>query len=385
MNQKIAIRAATEADRPALEQIWRYCFNDGDTFQRWYFSQYYRTGECLVATVADTLAASLQIIDLPTRVGETIVRSGYIVGVDCLPEYRGLGLTHRLMQMALEDYAPAHGIQLLHLMPFEADFYERYGFVFSDYHFDMDLDIDEFYRPEDRDAAHQHIWRELRPEELTEALPLLEAVYTRGTARYMAAVMRKGLRRWQALVEDLFMEGGHFKLLFDEQEQAVGYLAYIMKEGALFVREAMTCTVSARQALYYFIASHRSQVKRVQWSAPEDERIAFRRKKDKSGVHYRPFMMARVMDPQILPLFAARLPEQDLSFSVAGCGSYRWPAKSVSLEKCEAAAQKHALDLSQLTQMVFDRGALTTETQAEFAPLAALFTIKASFFNNEYF
>ena len=69
MNQ-LTIRAATEADRPALQKIWHYCFNDGETFQRWYFSKYFRAEECLVATVGDTLAASLQIIDLPTRVGD---------------------------------------------------------------------------------------------------------------------------------------------------------------------------------------------------------------------------------------------------------------------------------------------------------------------------
>ena len=190
MNQ-LTIRAATEADRPALQKIWHYCFNDGETFQRWYFSKYFRAEECLVATVGDTLAASLQIIDLPTRVGDVELRAGYIVGVDCLPEYRGLGLTRRLMQAALEGYAPAHGIQLMHLMPFEADFYESYGFVFGDYHFDMDLDIDEFYRAEDRDAAHRHHWQDLDLENLAYALPLLEDLYERATARYKAAVLRR--------------------------------------------------------------------------------------------------------------------------------------------------------------------------------------------------
>ena len=102
----------------------------------------------------------------------------------------------------------------------------------------MDLDIDEFYRAEDRDAAHCHHWQDLDMENLAPALPLLEDLYERATARYKAAVLRRGLRRWQAMVDDLAMEGGYFKLLFDENEQAVGYLAYIMKEEAFFVREA---------------------------------------------------------------------------------------------------------------------------------------------------
>ena len=105
-----------------------------------------------------------------------------------------------------------------------------------------------------------------------------------------------------------------------------------MKEEAFFVREAVASTADARQALYYFIASHRSRG-RTGACAPEDEAIAFRRKKDKSGVRYQPFMMERILDPEVLPLFASRLPEQDIRFSVRGCGSYLWPAGSARIEK----------------------------------------------------
>ena len=379
------IRMATDADRAALARIWDYCFGDGETFERWYFSTYYRQEECLLAEVEGEVAASLQVIDLPTRVGGEVVRAGYIVGVDCLPEYRGQGLTRRLMAAALEDYAPRHGLALMHLMPFEADFYESYGFVYGDFHFDMDLDILEFYRPEDRAAARSHRFERLTPEALGEHLSELEALYARATARYDAAVCRSGLRRWQALADDLAMDGGHLILLRADDGEATGLLAYKLRENAFFVREALHATPQARQALYYFIASHRSQVGRVQWSAPEDEAVAFRRRKDKDGVRYRPFMMHRILDARILPLFASSLPEEDLCFAVNdGMGAWRWLAGSRKLQALETPTEA-VLDATDLTRLVFDRSHDLPDEDPVLCKLAALFTKKATFFNNEYF
>lgn len=382
MNQQVTIRPATETDRQALQALWDYCFRDGETFESWYFSQYYRKEECLIATVGKEIAASLQIIDLPTRVGSKTVPAGYIVGVDCLPEYRGQGLTRQLMQAALSDYAPAHGLKLMHLMPFEADFYESYGFVFSDYHFDMDLDIAEFYRAEDRVSARAHHWQLVQPEAIAQKLPELEALYVRATARYDICAERRGLRRWRALVDDLAMEGGQLRLLYDDADETVGLLASVVKDGAFFVREALTCTAQAQQALYYFIAAHRSQVKRVEWSAPEDERIAFWRKKDKSGVQYRPFMMSLILEPDIVPLFAGKLPEEDLRFAVEGHGVYLWRAGSRVLEPAPEEAGLSRFTLAELSQLVFARGGLVS---CKHPRMAALFTIKATCFNNEYF
>lgn len=379
------IRMATDADREALENIWDYCFHDGETFQRWYFSQYYRKEECIVGCVNDVPVASLQVIDLPTRVKGQNLRAGYIVGVDCLPEYRGMGFTRRLMEEALYHYAPEHDLQLLHLMPFEADFYEPYGFVFSDYHFKMELDIEEFYRPGSREMAHAFSWEHVDLASLDRWLPVLEQVYERCTQQYDICVLRKGLRRWRALADDLAMEGGYLKLLYDKSHQPVGLLAYIMKEEAIFVREALAYDARARQAIYYYIASHRSQVKRVQWSAPEDEPIAFRRKKDKDGVMYQPFMMNLILDPMILPLFASAMPEKDLAFSVEGCGTFRWLAHSLHIEKVSKDVHGPILNGRQLTQMVFDRSWMPLEDEAVLSSMAALFTRKMVNFNNEYF
>lgn len=382
------IRLATEADKEALVALWAYCFSDSDAFRQWYFDHYYRKEECLVACDGEMPVASLQLIALPTRIGGRTVRAAYIVGVNCLPAYRGLGLTHQLMQEALDVYAPAHGIELIHLMPFEGDFYAQMGFVFGDYHADMHLPIEEFYFPADKAIARRFHWRSVDLARAEDEQALLTDLYARGAARYSGSfVLREDARRWQAFVSDLAMEGGYLAVLYDEENAPAGYIAYLVQENQLFIKEALATTEDARKAMYYFIASHRSQVKQVEWSAPENEPIIYQRKKDKSGVALRPFMMYDIVDPQVISIFASAQPDADLVFSVEGCGTYRWQAGCADiLRLSDAVDEKTALSRHALNALVFDRAGWDRDDRdADIGRLAALFRVHPRIFHNEYF
>lgn len=386
MNQP-QIRLATKEDLPALIDLWAYCFADGDIFRNWYFKYYYRQDECIVASIDGTPVASLQVIDLPTRVGGQSLAAGYIVGVNCLPEYRGQGLTRMLMDEALNHFAPQKGYRLLHLMPFEADFYEPYGFVYGDYHANMTLPIEEFYRADAREEARQHHWRTVDLNDTAEMLDTLEALYDAALEGFDAYVERHGARRWSALLDDVRLENGHLKVLYNEADEAVGYLAYIVQEDALLIREMQSLNAGARKAMYYFIASHRSQVKTVKWSAAENEPVVYRRKKDKDGVALQPFMMCKVLDPKIVGLFASKLPKENLEFYVEGCGRYQWQAQSTTVLRTGDRKEGVAcFSLQVLNRMLFERGGwFYDEADPLQKQMAALFKEKTQFFNNEYF
>ena len=96
-------------------------------------------------------------------------------------------------------------------------------------------------------------------------------------------------------------------------------------------------------------------------------------------------MMNLILDPMILPLFASAMPEKDLAFSVEGCGTFRWLAHSLHIEKVSKDAHGPILNGRQLTQMDFDRSWMPLEGEAVLSSMAALFTRKTVNFNNEYF
>lgn len=378
------IRIATKKDIDALRALWNYAFHDGETFQRWYFSQYFCPEECLVATVGEEIAASLQIVSLETVAQGRRIKTGYIVGVDSWPHYRGRGLTHKLMREVIDVYAPKHGIELLQLMPFEAEFYKQYGFVFSDYHANMSLPIEEFYQPSDKAAIGAYHWVPMNIAEIQrDDMVLLEHIYNKSCARYDYYVERKTARRWHALLDDMAMEDGHIMVLKHQNEGACGYIIYKFEGDTLFVREAQAINAGAQKALYYFIASHRSQIAKVVWSAAENERLIFTRAKDKTGVQLYPFMMSYIIQPEIAGCFATALPKRDVFFSVEGYGSYVWRKDTVTIETIQASKMNNmpALTKETLTALVFERGLWCEEAQE----LATCFKYKPLAFNNEYF
>lgn len=385
MNQP-HMRLATKEDLPALIDLWAYCFNDGDIFQNWYFKNYYREEECIVVTEKDAIVASLQVIDLPTVVGNETLQAGYIVGVDCLPEHRGQGFTRMLMETVIEEFAPRKGYAFLHLMPFEANFYEPFGFVFGDYHAKMTLPIEEFYRSAYREAAKSFHWKTVDLDCYSESLSLLETIYNRAMSAFDGYVVRDSARRWSALLDDARLENGHCKIIYNKNGDAEGYIVYIFVDGRLLVRELQAVTQKARQAMYYFIASHRSQVKEVQWSAPLHEPIVYVRKKDKLGVAIEPFMMQLIIDPCCIAAFASRLPDENVDFCVED-DKYRWYAHSQKIERIENVVETAPrFTRATLSQLVLGSvGWEVCEADACYMKMRALFTEKKQFFNNEYF
>ena len=385
------IRMATDKDYNDLLNLWKYCFTDSDSFRKWYFEHYYYSSETIVIDVDGRAVASLQVVDLPMLINGKRLKTGYIVGVDCLPEYRGRGFTRQLIEEAINHYAPQHNIQLLQLMPFEADFYYPFGFVFGNYHANIALNIDEFYHPEYREMARKYSWKDVDLNCFRENIQLLEAVYKNCMKKYDGYVERVSDRRWAALLDDMRMENGYMKILYNQFEEAVGYIVYGFIDNHLYIRECIVTDNDARQAMYYFISTHRSQYKTVEWSAAENEPVIYRRKKDKTGVQWYPFMMYRIVDPTIISVFASDYPKQDIRFFVENKGTYLWRAHGDLIEKiadrCETDVK---LSVQVLTQVVFDYAseAISVENEKSCAgieQLRHLFKEKKIVFNNEYF
>lgn len=378
------LRKASADDLPALEALWRYAFaGDGEAFTRWYFRDYVALDEVLVCEVGGAVVASSQLIRQTLRRGDRTLPVRYIVGVNCYPEWRGHGLVRALMQAMLQE-APV-GAYLL--MPFEADFYRAYDFVFIDHHGDLDLSMEEMiplaskgpYRAERRDLSEQSPFA---------------AVYQGWQERYFSYYQERDDRRWRSVLDDLAMEEGK-ALILKEGERPVGYLLYRITGEALWVREMAYLNEAARAGLYYLIASHRSQVKRVQWSAPLSEPLVAERSRDKEGVRYKPFMMLRIVDPQVATFFAEGAPEMPVAFQVVDHqrdwrAGYLWDASGLRESEAEpvltfSIGEWASLVSGQLSEArLADRLGERLKDPAALSRLMRLFPKSDAFFN-EYF
>lgn len=312
------IRYATDGDRSALEQLWRYAFaGDGAEFTQWYFEKYAKMDEILVLEADGHIAASAQMIHQTLNRHGEILPVRYIVGVDCYPEYRGYGAVRALIQYMFQEAVA--GLYLL--MPFEADFYRAYDFVFFHEHGVLDLPMDEVIPLGSKGPyrAQQH--------SLEQSVDF-GTVYDGWQRRYFDYYQERDERRWDSVLTDLAMEDGKALVLYDES-MPVGYLLYRLTENAFWIREMAYINETVRAQLYYLMAGHRSQVHRVQWSAPLQEPLVQERSRDKQGVHYEPFMMLRVIDPKVASFFANGHPKEAVCFEITDRDrgwkqTYRW-------------------------------------------------------------
>lgn len=382
MSESHNIRLAKAEDWPRLEKIWTYSFSDSEEFTRWYFSDYADKNEILVFEKDGQVVASLQLIKeiLITKHARLNVR--YIVGVNCLPEMRGFGITRQLMDEALGFFADENKVDLFILMPFEASFYYDYGFVFGSYHARMELPIEEFIGYKNQSGHFKRI--EASSVQESNIIKSCQNLYTIWHQKDFDFYLYRDERQWNAFFKDLAFEKGQLVFWYNKTNQVEGYLAYFMAEDQLSVREMCYISDQARDAMYYFLASHRSQKKHVEWSAPLTEKIIHNRKQDKKSISLYPFMMFSIHNIKSIAMFAKRLPEKDLIFSIENI-TYVWYANSRKIEILENPT-KNVITLTQeeLNHIVFAKQFSPSYSRNQYGELSALFD-QAYNYLNAYF
>lgn len=213
MHDKAVCRFAKEKDGAQVQALWTQCFDDTSAFVEWYFQRYYQKENTLGIFAGDTLLASAQMIPYTIALRGAEVPAAYIVGVDTLPEARNQGCARRLLLECLRTQRErGQGISLL--MPFEGQFYYRYGWPFCYFHQQMEIKPQEL-----RCAAHP--WGHIRQVGLVEAIPALQLIYNQFVQHYHGAVCRSA-QQWQLLMEDAALEHTACYLL-ERDGQAMGY------------------------------------------------------------------------------------------------------------------------------------------------------------------
>ncbi len=350
------IRAAQQKDLPSLEELWRLCFHqDGEAFVRWYFKEYIALSETIVA-----IDSHNHVVGSAQLIRQILVRNGlqqpavYIVGVNCLPEYRGSGVVSALMDWICKE----SGEGVLLLMPFEAGFYSPMGFVFFDWHGHLTLDIHEL-KPLSQRGDGQ-IFRE-KSNHQKDTVDRLNRLYEVYQNRYFSWYPQRDVRRWRSILDDLSLEDGIMAIYQHSDGRDGGYALYRLAGETLQIREMAYDSLDAQKALYYYIYAHRSQIQKLSWSAPLHETLVRFRGRDKAQVALYPFLMIRLQEPTQLGFFADHLPPDDIFFAVIDDDNqkkyYRWLKDSTTILIEDGAERTINADLTVhiplLNEMVF--------------------------------
>lgn len=167
----IHVRFATETDVNILKHIWKVCFDDPDTYIRFFFTNCFNPQNAVVACVDNKPVGVIHL--LPAKLGEQRFLYGYAIGV--LPEFRGNNICqimHDFVARYAERENAVYGLHPANEKLFS--FYHRIGLsdMYSLRLFDaselsqeetflqQDIEVAEYYRMRNEVFAPLVCWEE---------------------------------------------------------------------------------------------------------------------------------------------------------------------------------------------------------------------------------
>lgn len=236
------IRFASAQDVLQLRSLWKAVFGDTDAFIDLYFSQVFRTEQCVVSVVDETVVAAMQVLPYTAKIKSKTIFGRYIFAVMCSPEYRQQGHMRAMFDFTF-DYLKAEAIPFAFLIPQEAylfDIYKKFSFQPSFKQTTPALEeaeiVDAIFTASDF-QAYSYYYRYFDKKDgvlLTEA-------------------------QFEFVCDSLYQEGGDL-LVITSQSDIAGLALVLPKENELVVLALWADTANLESQLYSFIKNKYSNL-----------------------------------------------------------------------------------------------------------------------------
>ena len=284
-------RLLSQNDFAEVQDLWDYCFEKKDSsFFKWYFQNSFQYERTLGTFNGEKLKSMLNLSPYRLQICGSEIPVSYIVGVATWPEYRGQGEAKRLLRDALVKMRE-WGEPLALLMPSRPEFYYPMDFQLYNNHLRCQIPMEELRKltsPLALTARNTTI----------NDIDVLNEIFQKTFKNYEGNIARNK-KNWQSWIESTKAEGGN-GYLFLENNQPVGYLFYILKEGVLTISDWGAVSQNARKGLISFLYQHRAQAQSIQLDIPTDDPWIYLLPELKERVSFIPFMSSRIVDAQKL-------------------------------------------------------------------------------------
>lgn len=279
-------RLAQAEDKPRIQELWQYSFEEEGPYFDWYFKEVYQPSSTLCCWDGDRIMAALQLAPYEISLRSSPLQANFIVGLSTDPGARGRGYGKALVQEALQLLARNHSPLCL-LKPLAPAFYRKLGFDYCYSQLYWRLPMEKLAVA----GAPYGTWREA---DIERDIPLLNQVYQAMTCGYHAFTLRKE-EDWRKLLYEHASEKGKIWLMEDEG-QPLAYLLFAMdKEKRIFeAGELAYADAESQRSAFAFAAGHSTQLDTFIWaSAPAD--AAFLELTPEQGVPCAPSIMGRLV------------------------------------------------------------------------------------------
>ncbi|MFR1384408.1 MAG: enhanced intracellular survival protein Eis [Clostridioides difficile] len=278
------IRYAKEEEIESIKDIWSYCFNDTESFMKYYFNDKYKSENTVVALDEGKIISSLQLNQYKLLLNSKVYNTSYVVGVSTLPEGRGAGYMNKVMKFTLNElYKKGQLVSIL--MPIDYRLYRRFGYEHCYDQIEYTINTD--------DLKNFKSSGKMIKSNLSQIDDLIQI--DRTFLNEVNGNVLKDEHYYENLFKEIQSEDGF--LYIHEGNEKDGYIVYFLQEDKMFVRELFYKNIDALKSMLKFIDNHNTQCKIVTISTPTIDKIRFILDNPKdSDIKIKPFMMGRVIN-----------------------------------------------------------------------------------------
>ena len=275
------IRYAKEEEIESIKDIWSYCFNDTESFMKYYFNDKYKSENTVVALDEGKIISSLQLNQYKLLLNSKVYNTSYVVGVSTLPEGRGAGYMNKVMKFTLNElYKKGQLVSIL--MPIDYRLYRRFGYEHCYDQIEYTINTD--------DLKNFKSSGKMIKSNLSQIDDLIQI--DRTFLNEVNGNVLKDEHYYENLFKEIQSEDGF--LYIHEGNEKDGYIVYFLQEDKMFVRELFYKNIDALKSMLKFIYNHNTQCKIVTISTPTIDKIRFILDNPKdSDIKIKPFMMGR--------------------------------------------------------------------------------------------
>lgn len=278
------IRYAKEEEIESIKEIWSYCFNDSESFMKYYFSDKYKSENTVVALDEGKIISSLQLNQYKLLLNNKVYNTSYVVGVSTLPEGRGTGYMSKVIKFTLNElYKRGQLVSIL--MPIDYRLYRRFGYEHCYDQIEYTINTDDL---KNFKSSGKMIKSDL--SQIDELIQIDRAFLNEVNGNVL-----KDEHYYENLFKEIQSEDG--LLYIHEGNEKDGYIVYFLQGDKMFVRELFYKNIDALKSMLRFIYNHNTQCKIATISTPVIDKMRFILDNPKdSEIKIKPFMMGRVIN-----------------------------------------------------------------------------------------
>lgn len=291
----------------AVAQLVGYAFNKQHALdQDEVFLSRYQHADLYGELNEQELTSFILVDRFKVQLFEKAVSSAGIGYVATYPEYRGNGAIKRLMQELLQDFF-AQQVALSQLAPFSESFYRQFGYAVTSAQKCYRIKEQAFlgFKSEQKGMIKRGDWQTLGPQ--------IKELYAKQLKNKQVGTLVRSSWWWDRL--DKYYGGRFYAVIFDQADQACGYLIYRAKGTQLHVDELVYENAFAFRKALTYLKAHLASFQEIVYRAPLHEQLErYFPEQRLLEITQKPYMMSRIIDiRQSLPLF---FPKQEVVVEV---------------------------------------------------------------------